>query len=71
MVEEAEQSLIGEEKGQLFVLLLQYHTAFAIGDGDLGCTTRVQHNINSLCGVCHNYGTRKLRSCLMTCSGEQ
>ena len=47
MVQEAEQSLSEEEKAQLFALLLQYHTLFATGDGDLGHTARVQHRINT------------------------
>ena len=47
MVVEAEQSLTEEEKGKLFVLLLQYHTLFATGDDDLGHTAKVQHRINT------------------------
>ena len=47
MVEESEQLLSEEEKTQLFALLLQYHTLFATGDGDLGRTARVQHRINT------------------------
>lgn len=47
MVEEAEQSLSEGEKAQLFALLLEYHTLFATGDGDLGRTARVQHRIDT------------------------
>ena len=70
-----EQSLSEGEKAQLFELLLEYHTLFAIRDGDLRHTSRVQHRIDtgetpqftSLCGACHSYGAKKLRICLMTC----
>ncbi len=47
MVEEAEQSLSEGEKAQLFALLLEYHTLFSTGDGNLGRTARVQHRINT------------------------
>ena len=47
MVVEAEQSLMEEEKAQLFALLLKYHTLLATGDDDLGHTAKVQHRINT------------------------
>lgn len=47
MVEGAEQSLSEDEKAQLFALLLEYHTLFATGEDDLGCTARVQHRIDT------------------------
>ena len=42
-----EQSLSEGEKAQLFELLLEYHTLFAIRDGDLRHTSRVQHRIDT------------------------
>ena len=47
MVEGAERSLGEEEKAQLFALLLEYYTLFAIGDDDLGHTSKVQHRVDT------------------------
>ena len=47
MVEQAEQSLIEEQKHQLYTLLLEYHSLFATGEQYVGQTSNVQHKINT------------------------